>query len=154
MFKFKNNLISFLFLAILLAVIPQGAMATTTNFTVHAGEEITKKIILAVEDHVLIQFTVVGPPENALNFSMVYPDGTLKDFGVVGDFSYRFVCDAEGEYVLRFSNLHSSIEKLVTLDYEVEHYILGIPQMFLLTIIIASLCVAAVAVFVLMGKPR
>jgi hypothetical protein len=138
----------------LFAVIAQRVVATATNFTVRAGEEVTKTISLAVDDHVLIKFTVVGAPDNALNFVMVYPNGTLKDFGVVGDFSYSFVCDTEGKYVLRFSNLHSSGESFVTLDYEIEHYLFGIPQMLFLTIIIAVLCVAAVAVFILMGKPR
>jgi hypothetical protein len=84
---------------------------------------------------------------------MVYPNGTAKDFGMEGDFHYSFVCDAEGEYFLLFLN-PSSGEKLVALDYEIDHYIFGIPQMLFLAIIIAVICVAAVAVFIFMGKPR
>jgi len=68
--------------------------------------------------------------------------------------SVSFVCDLEGEYLLRFSNVDSPVDKLVTLECEVEHYIFGVPQMLFLTIIIVLICVAAVAVFVLMGKPR
>jgi hypothetical protein len=78
----------------------------------------------------------------------------VKEFDKVGYFHYPFVCDAEGEYVLHFSNAGSSEDRLVTLDYEVDHYIFGIPQMFFLTIIIAIVCVAAVAVFIFMGKPH
>lgn len=53
-----------------------------------------------------------------------------------------------------FPTFGSSEDKLVSLDYEVQHYIFGMPQMLFLTIIIVLVCVAAVAVFILMGKPR
>jgi|YelNatPaOPRAMG01_1025707.scaffolds.fasta_scaffold07670_9 hypothetical protein len=130
------------------------AEATSTSFTVHGGEDVVKTIKLAVEDHVSIKFTVVGQTNHAITFYMVYPNGSIRDFGNVGSFSYSFVCNLEGEYRLYFSNMASSEEKLVTLDYEIEHYIFGIPQMFFLTIIIVLVCLAAVATFVLMGKPR
>jgi len=124
------------------------------SFTVHGGEEVTKSINLAVDDRVLISFTVLGQSDSTLYFYITYPNGTEKEFGKIGDFHHRFVCDAEGKCVLRFSNTDSSEDKLVTLNYEVEHYIFGIPQMLFLTIIIAVICVAAVATFVLMGKPH
>jgi len=78
----------------------------------------------------------------------------VKEFDKVGYFHYPFVFDAEGEYVLHLSNIDSTEDKLVALDSEVQHYIFGIPQMLFLTIIIVVVCVAAVAVFILMGKPR
>lgn len=130
------------------------AEATSTSFTIRGGEEVVKTIKLAVEDHVSIKFTVVGQTNHAITFYMVYPNGSIRDFGNVGSFSYSFVCNLEGEYRLCFSNTASSEEKLVTLDYEIEHYIFGIPQMLFLTIIIVLVCLAAVATFVLMGKPR
>lgn len=153
MFTFKKSLAAFLLSIIILVFILQSVSATATNFTVHGSEEVVKKVNLAVEDHVLIRFTVVGA-DNALNFSIVYPNGTVQNFGVVGDFSYSFVCDVDGECVLRFSNSYSAEDKFVALDYEVEHYIFGVPQMLFLVMVIAVVCVVAVAVFVLMGKPR
>ncbi|MEM2971818.1 MAG: hypothetical protein QW270_05285 [Candidatus Bathyarchaeia archaeon] len=118
------------------------------SFTVKGGREETKVINLAVDDRVLIEFTVIG----GLNFSMIYPNGTVKDFGERGDLRYEFVCDLEGEYSLHFSNVGSLQDKLVTLDYEVQHYVFGMPQMFFLTLIIVVVCVMAVAAFILMGK--
>jgi len=150
----RKLLIRFLFIAIAFLIIVQFAEATTMNFTVHGGEDVPKSISLAVEDRVLIRFTVVGPSDSALYFYISYPNRTVKEFGKVGYFHYPFVCDAEGEYVLHFSNIGSTEDKLVTLDYEVQHYIFGVPQMLFLTIIIVLVCVAAVAVFILMGKPR
>jgi len=96
----------------------------------------------------------VGAPDNSIHFYMVYPNGTVRDFGKQGEFSFSFICDLEGEYFLRFSNVDSSTDKLVTLDYEVQHYIFGIPQMLFLTILIVVVSMIAVAAFILMGKPR
>jgi len=128
------------------------AKATSTSFTVHSNEEVTKVLKLKVEDHVLVSFTVIGAPENAIHLYLACPNGTEKDFGNVGDFHYTFICDVEGNYILRFSNIGSFVDKLVTLDYEVEHYIFGIPQMLFLTIIIAIICIIAVATFILLSK--
>jgi hypothetical protein len=154
MFTSRKLLIPFLFIAIVFPIIVRFAEATTMNFTVQGGKDETKSISLAVEDRVLIRFTVVGPSDSSLHFSITYPNGTQKDFGKRGDFHDSFVCDTEGECILHFSNTDSTEDKLVTLDYEIEHYIFGIPQMLFLTIIIVVICVAAVAVFILMGKPR
>jgi hypothetical protein len=129
-------------------------VATAMSFTVHGGEEVTKSINLAVDEHVLIKFTVVGQTDKALYFYITYPNGTVKEFGKVGNFNYSFVCEAEGKYVLHFSNKDSSEAKLVTLDYEIEHYIFGVPQMLFLTIVIVLVCMGAVATFIMMGKPR
>lgn len=152
MIRFKKGLILSLFFVMILWNLVYLAEATVMNFTVYGGEEVTKSINLVVEDRVLIKFTVVGRTDNSLDFYITYPNGTLKKFGKVGYFSYDFVCDLKGEYVLRFSNIDSTEDKLVTLDYEIQHYIFGIPQMLFLTIIIAVVCVGAVATFILMGK--
>ncbi|MEM2995199.1 MAG: hypothetical protein QXI91_04195 [Candidatus Bathyarchaeia archaeon] len=147
MIRFKKALI-FLITIIVFLIVGGFAEATTLSFTVKAGQEETRIINLAVDDRVLIKFTVIG----GLNFSMIYPNGTVRDFGERSDLRYDFVCDLEGEYCLRFSNVGSSQDKLVTLDYEVQHYIFGMPQMLFLTLIIVVVCVMAVSAFILMGK--
>lgn len=129
----------------------QLAVATSASFTVRGGEEATRVLKLAVEDHVLISFTVVGG-DNAIRFYLVFPNGTVRNFGDAGYFHYSFVCDVEGDYVLRFSNVGSTADKLVTLNYEIEHYIFGVPQMLFLTVVIAIVCVVMVASFILLGK--
>jgi hypothetical protein len=40
------------------------------------------------------------------------------------------------------------------MDYEAQHYLFGIPQMLFQVVIIVVVCMAAVAVFVLMRKPH
>lgn len=155
MFKFRKPAAHILLFALSFLVILESVEAAAVSFTVEGGEEEIKTLNLAVEDRVLIKFTVIGTSEDSsLNFSLVCPNGTIRGFGMQSDFRYSFVCDLEGEYLLRFSNAGSFVGKLVTLECEVEHYIFGIPQMLFLTIIIVLVCVAAVATFVLMGKPR
>jgi hypothetical protein len=154
MIKPNKLLIRLLFIATAFSIIVQFVEATTMNFTVQGGKNATSPISLAAEDRVLIRFTVVGSSDSSIHFSITYPNGTEKDFGKISDFHDSFVCETDGECILHFSNTDSTEDKLVTLDYEVQHYIFGIPQMFFLTMIIVVVCVAAVAVFILMGKPR
>ncbi len=126
--------------------------ATTTNLTVKGGEEVTHSINLIVEDRVLIQFKVIGVTSNTLRFSISFPNGTVRDFGESGDFSYSFVCAAEGEYTLNFTNTDQTENKLVTLNYEIDHYIFGMPQMLFMVIVIAVISVVGVAVFIGLSK--
>jgi hypothetical protein len=133
----------------------EAVSATTMSFTVPAGEELTKPISLVVDDRVSIEFKVVGQTKNELDFYITDPQGNVKvEYGQVGTVKYCFTCDTAGEYTLHFSNTDQTEDKLVTLNYEVEHYIFGMPQMLFLTILIVLVCVGAVAAFVMMGKPR
>lgn len=150
----KKKLIHFLFIIIVFSILVKLANATATSFAVPKGEERTKFINLVVEDHVLVKFTVVGQTESTLDFSITDPHGDVKvKNDSVCTVSYPFVCDEAGEYLLHFSNTDTSEDKLVTLDYEIQHYIFGIPQMLFLTLIIVLVCMGAVATFILMGKP-
>jgi hypothetical protein len=143
----------------LLAVSMGGVQAMTTIFTVKGGEEVTYPINLVAEDRVLIQFSAavisaVGEASNTVHFSIVFPNGTARDFGEVGQTSFSFVCDAEGEYTLHFVNNDQTAEKSVTLNYEIDHYIFGIPQMLFMVILIAVVSMIGVAVFIgLSRKP-
>jgi hypothetical protein len=152
MASLRKSLSCFLIVLAVLIVFAGLAEATTTNFTVQSGKETNHQIKLFVEDRVLIKFTVVGQTSNILHFYLVFPNATEIDFGEVGTFSYNFICKAEGEYTLRFANNDTTENKLVTLDYEIDHYILGMPQMLFLTIVIAVVCVIMVATYVLLGK--
>jgi hypothetical protein len=153
----RDNLAAcFLIGTVALMVLAGRAQATTLTFDVAAGQEEPKTLGLVVDDHVLIQFSVVGgQSEHVLDFRLTGPDGNvLVEYKGTGDAEYRFVCDKDGDYVMHFSNVDYSENKRVFLDYELDHYVFGMPQMLFLTIVIVILCVAAVAVFILMGKPH
>ena len=143
----------------LLAVLIGLGQAMTTSLTVKGGEEVTHPINLATEDRVLIQVSAVikstvGEASNTVHFSIVFPNGTVRDFGEVGQTSYSFICDAEGEYTLHFVNNDQTAEKSVNLNYEIDHYIFGVPQMLFMVILIAVVSMVGVAVFIgLSRKP-
>ena len=146
--------VCFLVVLALIAVLIGTGQATTTQFTVEAGGELTHPINLVAEDRVLIQYKVVGAvgTANTVDLAMIFPNATVKDFGEKGDFTYSFVCDAEGEYQLHFTNNDETESMLVTLDYEIDHYIFGMPQMLFMVILIAVVSVIGVAVFIGLSK--
>ncbi len=148
----RKTAASLLIIAALLSAPIGLAQATTMYFTVKAGEATIQPVTLAVEDRVLIQYKAVGGTVNTLHFSMTFPNGTVKDFGQSGDFLYRFTCDAEGEYMLTFNNTEGVDNAQLTLNYEIDHYILGIPQMLFMVILIAGVSLVGVAVFIGLSK--
>lgn len=105
--KSKLPVYSVLILLLATSIAADIVEATSTSFTVRGGEEITKSIRLAVEDRVLIKFTVVGQTSSTIAFYITYPDGRVQNFGNVGSFSHEFVCDFEGVCELHFSNVGS-----------------------------------------------
>jgi hypothetical protein len=152
MANLRRSSVYTLIIIALLAVSIGGVQAMTTNFTVKGGDEITHPISLAYEDRVLIQFTAIGEPASILQFSIIFPNATEIDFGEVVKASYSFICDAEGEYKLHFVNNDQNIEKSVYLNYEIQHYVFGIPQMLFMALIIVLACVGGVFAFVILGR--
>lgn len=144
----------FIILVLLVAVLVSFGGATVASLTVKRGEEITHYVDLFLEDRVLIQIKVIGVTNSSIQFSLVFPNATIKDFGEIGSFHTSFVCDLEGKYALNFTNNDQTENKLVTLNYEIDHYILGMPQMLFMVILIVVISVFGVAVFIgLSQKP-
>ncbi len=152
MANLRRLTINALVILALLGVLIGLGQATMTMFNLEGGGEKAHPIGLIVEDRVLIQYKLVGENVSALRFSMSFPNGTKRDFSGSGDFSYNFICDTEGEYVLHFVNTDQAKDIQVTLDYEIQHYIFGIPQMLFMAIIVVFACVIGVAAFVMMGR--
>jgi hypothetical protein len=120
--------------------------AATLSITVKNGEEVIQPISLVVEDRILIQVKVIGTTSSGIQFSMACPNGTVQNFGEVVDFTTSFVCD--------LTNTYQTENKLVTLNYNIDHYIFGIPQTLFLVILIGVVSVVGVAVFIgLSRKP-
>jgi hypothetical protein len=57
----------------------------------------------------------------------------------------------KGEYKMSFVNYDLTENKLVTLNYDIEPYMFGMPQTQFLIIFIAVICVMMVAVYSLLG---
>ena len=125
--------------------------ASLSSLTVPSGEEITQTINLDINDRVVIEFKITGTENNFVSFSLFYPNATEMNFGEVGKLNHNFMCDAKGEYSLRFVNNDINESKLVTLNLDVEHYILGMPQMLFLAVVIVVIFLAGLVARVLSG---
>ena len=140
---------------IVIVALVQSVGATAITFTVRAGEEERRVLSLVVDDHVAIRFTVTGQDVNVLDFYVTDPHGTvMQSLSGVGEATCDFICGQNGEYTMHFSNVGSSVNKFLSLRYGVDHYILGMPQMLFLTLVMVGICMAAVTVFVMMGRTR
>jgi multisubunit Na+/H+ antiporter MnhC subunit len=153
MILIKKHLIFSLLAATIVLLFVPTVRATAESFTVRAGQEEIRSFSLAADDHVQVRFTVTAQGVSVLDFYITDPRGNIMaNFGTTGNVNYAFVCSQEGEYKLHFSNVVSAEDKLVSLDYEVQHYVFGMQQNLFLTLIVVGICVAAIAVFILMSK--
>jgi len=105
------------------------------------------------DDRVAIGFTVVGQSVNALNFYVTDPHGkTVIEYEKVGQKSFSLHATTAGVYILHFDNSSWEEEKMVTLNYDVQHYILGLPQTLFYVLVIGVISVIGIFFFVLLGK--
>lgn len=126
--------------------------ATTESYNVEAGEEVVCKINVASTDRVQLTFITTGQASSHLLFSIVFPNSTVINLGEVNQYSTSFTSDAEGTCELHFDNTNSTKTEFVALNYEVEHYILGMPQMIFILVAIAVLLIVIVTGYIILGK--
>ncbi|UCE43682.1 MAG: emp24/gp25L/p24 family protein [Candidatus Bathyarchaeota archaeon] len=129
--------------------------AKTETFSVPPETDLTKPLVLKENDRVFIGFSVIGKTSNQIDFFITNPDeDVVNSYDNAGHVSFSFLTTEAGTYTLHFHNTQPTEAKTVTLNYDVEHYILGVPQEMFLTMIIVIICVLAVAAFILVGKPN
>ena len=150
--RLLKTLLFILTVSCLMTVLIGSALASTESINVQPGKEITITRDLAAGDRSSITFTVTGPDPCTLHFYIIFSNGTTTDYGKTGRCTIEFFADAKGECQLHFDNTDSQNAQMVTLNYEVEHYIFGIPQMFFLLLAIAALLLVVVAGYIIMGK--
>jgi hypothetical protein len=126
--------------------------AAVGSYIVEAGQEVVCRISVASGDKVHFSFVSAGEASNMLSFSVVFPNSTVKDFVVAGQGASSFVSDVDGTCEVHFSNGDSSQAIVVTLTYDVEHFIFGMPPILFLLILITVLLLAIVAGYVILGK--
>jgi len=146
--KTPHLIVAFCLIIILTGI----AHAKTESITVEPGKEFTRTIELTAGDKTSITFTVLGPSPSTIHFYMVLPNGTKSDQGEISQCSISFFTDAKGTCQLHFDNSNASEAQLVTLNYDVEHYIFGLPQVLFLLLATAVLLLFVVTGYIIMGK--
>ena len=141
-------------LSILNCLLTSPAQAYSGNFIVEAGRSVPKALDLNEGDRVSGRFVVVSH-ESIINFSILDANqNPILSYKNVGSKSFQFTVLESGVYTLQFENLFSEEAKQVTLNYDVQHYILGFPQEYVLLFVVVGLALVAVVVFAILSpKP-
>ena len=143
----------YLFLILCLFIGPLGIVyATTESLNIEAGKELVCKINVESQDRVQLTFVTTGQAYSNLSFSIMFPNSTLINFGELDQYSTRFTSKVQGTCELHFDNTNSSESSFVALNYNVEHYIFGMPEMIFALIVIAVLLMVFVSGYIIMGK--
>ena len=131
------------------------AFGTNTSFTLQPLEERTVTLSLRLDDGVSGSFSTVSDDGTGVNFHVTDPyNNTILHYEDVLQRSFSFTAEAEGDFQLHFDNsLSAAYRKTVSLNYDVTHYILGLPQeQFLMIVIVAVAVVGLVLYAALMPK--
>jgi hypothetical protein len=112
----------------------------TFNINIQPNSEAEHKLDLLLEDHILLQIRSIGGTLGNFSASLYLPDGSVTNFGTGNSFDYSFICELEGEYLLKLVNKDVESDKFVTLNIEIQNYVFGMPKMLFLTLIIVGIC--------------
>ncbi|UCH32699.1 MAG: emp24/gp25L/p24 family protein [Candidatus Bathyarchaeota archaeon] len=128
------------------------ANAFSESIQVPAGETETRAVNMKEGDRISGRVTIVG---QSLNFSIYSPDGqTIINSTLSDPIDFQFVATATGVYGFYFENTFSNEANLVTLNYNVQYYIFGFPQEYIILFFIVGLALVAVVVYAAMSpKP-
>ena len=152
--KFLNKFVQCILLFLLSISLLIGLVQSLTeSISIKPDSEVNQTLYLLSEDRVLLQIKILKDTSDGFSSALILPNGTVIEFGEANNIDYRFICEIEGEYILKFVNSDKQNDKLVTLNYEIQNYVFGIPKMLFLTLIIVGICLVGVVIFVFLGKP-
>jgi hypothetical protein len=141
--------------AFVLAGITLPAFGTNTSFTLQPLEERTIDLNLKQTDSVSGSFSSVSDDETGVNFHVTDPyNNTILHYDDVLQRSFSFTAEVEGSFKLHFDNsLSAAYRKTVSLNYDVTHYVMGLPQeQFLMIVVVAVAVIGLMLYAVLMPK--
>jgi hypothetical protein len=126
--------------------------ATTESVNVEAAKEVVCKINVVSQDRVQITFVTTGQSSSNLSILIKYPNSTVLNLGEIDQYSTKFISDVQGTCEVHFDNTNSSESAFVALNYNVDHYIFGIPEMIVVLLAIVVLLMVVVSGYIIMGK--
>jgi len=128
------------------------ANAYSETIELKGGASKTRTVNLNTGDEISGRVTIVGNP---INFTVTDPDDKIiLSYPINEPTNFKFTAEKTGEYKFHFENYFSEEIKFVTFNYNVQHYIFGFPQEYILLFIIVGLSLVAVVVFAAMSpKP-
>ncbi len=128
------------------------ALASTENFQLLAGDKKTVKVEMSKDDRISGSVIIVG---ETIAFSVTDPENNIVlNQTVTGPLEFQHTAEKTGTYNLHFENLLHDKDVSVTLNYNVQRYIFGFPQEFIMLFIIVGIALIGIIIFVAMSpKP-
>jgi len=143
----------FFLLALFSSLLTSVVLATAETISVPAGKTVVRNIDLNVEDEVSGRITVVGDESKGINFTVVGPNSqTVLPTQMVTVTNFKFSASEKGTYRFVFDNSLSLVDKTVSFNYDVRHYWFGLPQEFVLMLIVVFVGVLALIVYAMASK--
>ncbi|MFQ6086813.1 MAG: emp24/gp25L/p24 family protein [Candidatus Bathyarchaeia archaeon] len=128
--------------------------AVSRTIYVDGEQEKIEGISLRVDDEVSGSISVIGGSNNDIDFYITDPDGeAVVPKERVGVKDFRFTASKEGTYELHFDNSFSTDRKTVTFNYDVRHFIFGIPQEDFLVFLVMIVAMIGLVLFVALSRP-
>jgi len=129
-------------------------LATAETISVSAGKTVVRSIDLNAEDEVSGRITVVGNDESKdINFTVTGPNGLVVSPTVRATVTnFKFSASEKGTYRFVFDNSMSLVDKTVSFNYDIRRYWFGMPQEFVLMLIVVFVGVLGLIVYTMMSK--
>jgi len=140
--------------ALFCSLLTNVVLATAETISVSAGQTVVRSIDLNAEDEVSGRITVIGKDESKdINFTVMGPNGQIVSPTMkVTVTNFKFSASEKGTYRFIFDNSQSIFDKTVSFNYDVRHYWFGLPQEFVLMLIVVFVGVLGLAVYAMMSK--
>ena len=141
--------------AFILAGVLGVAFGSNASFTLQPLKEHTIALDLKETDSVSGSFSTVSNDETGVNFYVTDPyNNTILHYDNVLQRSFSFTAEVDGNHQLHFDNSLSTVNrKTVSLNYDIVHYIMGMPQEQFLFIVIAAVALIGIMLFAVL-MPR
>lgn len=141
-----------LFGMVMLSINAVSAVARTIY--VEAEKEAVENLSLKVDDEVSGRISVIGDSSDDIDFFITDPgENVVVQHEKVSVQDFRFKASREGTYTLHFDNTFSTERKTVTFNYDVRHYIFGIPQEDFLVFMVMIVGMIGLVLFVAVSRP-
>jgi len=142
-------------LVVSLAILTGTAAADNANFVIQPQQKHKITLSLKETDNVSGSFSVVSDDDTGINFQVTDPrNTTILRYTDVKQKNFSFIAEAAGDYQLHFDNsVSANYEKTVALNYNVIHYIMGMPQEQFYFLFIAAVALIGILLYVVL-MPR
>ena len=146
-----NRIPAVLSVLLMFAILCNFANAYSETITVQAGSSVARSVTLSAGDKISGRIVVAF---KSIKVSITDPeDKVILIYNITDPVDFQFTGEKTGTYDFHFENSFSETI-FVTLNYNVQRYIFGFPQEYIILFVIVGLALVAVIIFVAMSPKQ